>query len=103
MRIVYLLFMAVVFVFAQNNTISSDDDVIDDPLVDELIEEEEEDDRDYYVYSFTPNMITYADTYSEFCDTKTGKNFKHCEVSFIFGVKLNFTLAISRFRNLLSN
>ena len=28
MRIVYLFFMAVVYVFAQNNTVSSDDDVI---------------------------------------------------------------------------
>ena len=43
MRIVYLLFMAVVYVFAQNNSTVSDDGVIEDPLFDELFEEEEED------------------------------------------------------------
>ena len=75
MRIVYLFFMAVVYVFAQsaqNNTVSSDDEVIEDPLIDEILDEEE-DERDYYKYSFDPSFLTYADTYDEFCDTKTGK------------------------------
>ena len=93
MRIVYLLFMAVVFVFAQNNSTSSDEGVIEDPLVEELFEEEEEDDRDYYVYSFDPAFSNYGYNYEEFCDSTTGKNFKHCEVSFILSVKVNFTLA----------
>ena len=93
MRIVYLLFMAVVFVFAQNNSTSSDDGVIEDPLIDQLLEEEEEDTSGYYVYTFDPDFYEYAYTYEEFCKLKTGKNFKHCEVSFILSVKVNFTLA----------